>query len=135
MKIKNIKEKLIYLMAVGLSIFLLFFFITTVWIGYEVQNLCQNAKWQYGGDCVGALSAQLDDENQGYRNRNHSIWALGQLGDERAREVLYKYYTGVIPEREPLDKVVSQYELRKAVNLVNGGVNAGAFVWRWMVTN
>ena len=40
MKIKTVKEKLFYLIAIGISIFLLFFFITTVWIGYETNNLC-----------------------------------------------------------------------------------------------
>jgi len=45
MKIKNLKEKLFYLTAIGSSIFLLFFFIGSVWIGYEAKNLCQNARW------------------------------------------------------------------------------------------
>jgi len=131
MKIKNLKEKLFYLTAIGSSIFLLFFFIGSVWIGYEAKNLCQNARWQYGGDCVEALIAQLNDENQGFRARNHAIWALGQLGDNRALPVLQKYYTGNIPDREPLDKTISQYELKKAVNLASGGTNITAWMWRW----
>jgi hypothetical protein len=130
MKINKIKEKLFYLIAIGISIFFLFFFITTIWIGYEAKNLCQNAKWQYGGDCVEALIATLNDEHQGYRTRNHAIWALGQFGDSRALPILQKYYTGNIPDREPLDKTISQYELKKAVNLTNGGLNITAWAWR-----
>lgn len=133
MKVNEIKEKLFYFIAIGFSIFLLFFFITSVWIGYEAKSLCQNAKWQYGGDCVQALITQLDDEHQGFRARNHAIWALGQLGDSRALPVLKSYYTGNIPDREPLDEVISQYELKKAVNLTNGGVNITAIFWRGFI--
>lgn len=135
--IKFIKEKLFYLVAIGVSIFILFFFIGSVWIGYEAKSLCQNAKWQYlpadrqvDGDCVEALMLQLDDEHQGFRARNHAIWALGQLGDKRALPLLQKYYTGNIPDREPLDEMISQYELKKAINLAEGGTNITAFIWR-----
>lgn len=131
MKTKTIKEKLFYLIAIGASIFLLFFFIGSVWIGYEAKSLCQQAQWQYDGDCVEALIAQLDDEHQGFRDRNHAIWALGQMGDSRALPVLEKYYTGDIPDREPLDDMISQYELKKAINLASGGTNITALMWRW----
>lgn len=127
----KIKQNFNYFLSVGLGIFFLFFFITNVWIGYEAKNLCQNARWQYGGDCVEALIAQLDDGNQGYRARNHAIWALGQFGDSRALPVLQKYYTGNIPDREPLGGTISQYELKKAINLASGGVNITAWAWRW----
>ena len=131
MKIKAIKEKFFYIVAIGISVFLLFFFITNVWIGYEAKSLCQSAEWQYGGDCVEALIAQLNDEHQGFRTRNHAIWALGQFGDNRAVPVLQKYYTGNIPDREPLDKTISQYELEKAIKLANGGPNITVWAWRW----
>lgn len=130
MKIKAIKEKLFYVVAISISIFLLFFFIGSVWIGHDAKSLCQNAKWQYGGDCVEALITQLNDKNQGFRTRNHAIWALGQLGDNRALPVLQSYYTGNIPDKEPLDGVISQYELKKAINLTNGGMNITAFIWK-----
>lgn len=130
MRIKNLKEKFFYAVAVGLGTFLLFFVIGGVWIGHEVKNQCRQAKQEYGGDCVEALISQLKDENQGYRTRNYAIWTLGQMGDSRALPVLKKYYTGNIPDREPLDKTISQYELKKAINLTNGGVNISAFIWR-----
>jgi len=134
MTIKTIKEKLFYLVAIGMSIFLLFFFIGGVWIGHEAKRLCQEAKWEYQKtDCIEALIMTLDDENQGYRTRNHAIWALGQFGGSRALPVLEKYYTGNIPNREPLDKMISQYELKKAVNLAKGGTNIIAFIWRGFI--
>jgi hypothetical protein len=132
MKVKAIKEKLFYLFAIGISILLLLLFITNVWIGHEAKRLCQEAQWEYNKiDCVEALIATLDDEHQGYRTRNHAIWALGEFGDSRALPILQKYYTGNIPDRESLDRTISQYELKKAVNLTNGGLNITAWAWRW----
>ncbi len=131
MKMKNIKEKLFYVMAIGVSIFLLFFVIACVWIGYEVKSQCQEAKREYGGDCAESLISRLKDENKGFRSRNDAIWALGQLGDSRALPTLKSYYTGNIPSREPLNKVISQYELKKAINLTSGGENITAIFWRY----
>lgn len=128
---KNIKNKILYFLAVGGGVLILIFLITNIWIGHDVKRICQEAKWEYGkDDCVDALAIQLDDEKQGYRTRNHTIWALGQIGESRALPILKKYYTGNIPEREPVDKTISQYELKKAVMLAEGGLNISAFFWR-----
>ena len=127
---KRIKERIFYGVAIGTSIMLLLFFILSVWIGFEAKNLCLQARWQYGGDCVSALMAQLDDTDQGFRNRNHAIWALGQIGDVRAMPTLRAHYTGIIPEREPLDAMISQYELKKAIAQMNGGINITRFIWK-----
>ena len=130
MKTKTIKEKLFYAVAIGISIFLLFFFIGGTWIGYEAKDICQDAKREYGGDCVEALISLLEDENKGFRVRNNAIWALGQLGDSRALPILQSYYTGNIPNREPWNETISQYELKKAIKLASGSFNVTAFIWR-----
>jgi hypothetical protein len=57
------------------------------------------------------------------RHRNSAIWALGQLGDGRALPALERYYMGIIPDREPFDEMISQYELNKALHLAKGGTN------------
>jgi hypothetical protein len=119
-----------YVATVGLCILLLFFVIGVTWIGFDVKTQCQAAKNDYGGDCVEALVSLVQDESRGYRNRNNAIWALGQLGDSRAHAALQSLYTGVIPPREPLDAGISQYELRKAVDLTGGGANPLAVLWR-----
>ena len=87
-------------------------------------------KYKDQEECVSALIKQLDDEDNSLRERNYAIWSLGQLGDEQALPVLEKYYTGIIPDREPYDKTLSQYEMKKAIKLLEGGVNLGAWVWR-----
>ncbi len=117
-------------MAIGTSIFLLFYIIACTWIGYEVKNICQIAQHQYTGDCVQSLSQLITDETQSFHSRNDGIWSLGQLGDSRALPALQSLYNGNIPQREPYDDMVSQYELKKAINLANGGTNISAFVWR-----
>ena len=132
---KKITQKLLYAIAVGISIFLLFFVIGCTWIGYEAKIQCQNAQREYGGDCTEALISLLKDESRGFRARNDAIWALGQMGDSRALPVLESYYTGNIPDREPLNEMISQYELKKAVNLTSDGANLAAWVWRWMFSS
>lgn len=130
MKIKKLFGSFLYVAAIGISIFLLFFVICCAWIGYDVKDQCQVAKSQYGKDCVESLILLLDDKNQPFRSRNSAIWAMGQLGDKRALNILKKYYTGKIPNREPLAKTISQYELKKAIKLASGGLNLTAVFWR-----
>lgn len=103
------------------------------WIGLEVKNSCNKAQREFTGNCVEALMYFVDDQSQSFQDRNTAIWSLGQLGDPQALPVLEKYYTGDIPEREPLTEMISQYELKKAINLVKGGQNISAPFWRWMV--
>lgn len=115
---------------VALSVFGLITLVTvfagTMWsISSEVRNRCNIAQELYEGDCVEALSQVVDDESQSFSDRNYAIWTLGILGDSRAKAVLEKHYTGNIPEREPYDAGLSQYELKKALRILNGGTNIG----------
>lgn len=123
-------SKIVYIVTVGFSSTLLIFVITCVWIGFDVKTQCQDAKSEYRGDCVDALLELVKDDDRGFRARNDAIWALGQLGDKRALPTLQRFYSGNIPEREPLDKTISQYELRKAISLTSGGKNITAIFWR-----
>ncbi|MBN1168437.1 HEAT repeat domain-containing protein [Candidatus Woesebacteria bacterium] len=120
-----------YWAAVGVGFFILFFLVTSSWIGVSVKEKCLIATARYEKeDCVFALMDQLQDENTTYREKNYAIWALGQLGDDRALSILENMYTGIIPDREPYDDGISQYELKKAIKLIDDGFNATAFVWR-----
>lgn len=135
LKKKKLIQPILFFGAVGVGIILLIIVIAAIWIGSEVKTQCQNAKREYVGDCTEALVQLLQDESQGYRARNDAIWALGQLGDRRALPVLESYYTGNIPPQESLDQTISQYELRKAVNLTSGGLNMIAVFWRYGMGN
>ena len=129
--IKNLKQQIIFIGAISISIFILFFIISCTWIGFDVKTKCFDAKKEYGGSCTKSLVSLLEDENRGFRARNSAIWALGQLGNPSALPTLQKFYTGNIPDREPLDETISQYELKKAINLVSGGKNITAIFWRY----
>lgn len=129
--IKKIKQPIIFGSTIGLSIFLLFFVITCTWIGYDVKNQCRQAKNDYGGNCNQALIKLLQDKDRSFSSRNSAIWALGQLGDSSSLPILKSFYTGNIPNREPLNQTISQYELQKAIKLVDGGTNLTAIFWRY----
>jgi len=129
-KNNQIKQFLVLSGTITLSIFLLFFVITCTWIGYDVKNHCLQAKKDYNSTCVGSLSQLVEDKNRSFSSRNSAIWALGQLGDPSALTVLQNLYTGNIPDREPLNQTISQYELKKAIELLNNGVNLAAIFWR-----
>jgi len=123
---KVFKKLLLYVIAVGLGIAFLSLVVISFWIGFSVKKECQKAQQEYGGDCVKALSAFVEDEKHSFKERNSAVWALGQLGDQLALAVLNKYYTG-----EPCqhDKFLCQYELKKAIKLTEGGFNITALFW------
>lgn len=104
-----------------LAVCTLLFLTICGWLRYTVLTVCQQAQATYEGDCVTSLSKVVSDENQSIRTRNDAIWALGQLADKRALPVLNTYYTGIIPEKEPLDTTLSQYELKKAITWCTQG--------------
>ncbi len=128
MRIRNVKRKLLYLVVITIVILFTGFVVGCLSIGSAVKERCQVAKSQYSGDCVGALTALLNDQSKDFRSRNSAIWALGQLGDSKALPVLKSYYTGNIPPRESLDNSLSQYELKKAINLASGGFNLTSLI-------
>ena len=117
-------------LVLGVGMLVLFFVLVGILTGSDVRKRCKMAEERYGGDCVEALLALAGDEGALYEEKNSAIWALGQLGDKRALPILEKMYTGAVPDREPWKKMISQYELGKAIKLLRGGANIGAFVWR-----
>lgn len=127
---KKTTEIILATFLIGIILLLATLIASSVIIGNSVQEKCEEAREKYNGDCVEALIIQLDNEEEDFKARNRSIWALGQMGDEKALPTLKKYYTGDIPEREKIDEVISQYELKKAIKLINSGFNITAIFWR-----
>lgn len=125
------KQFYFYLFGIGVALFAFVFLLSTNLIGYSVKEKCKIAEEKYGGDCVEALIEYLDDEKNGFHSRNSAIWTLGQLGDERALPILQKYFTNNIPKKEPFDKTISQYELKKAIGYFEGGLNITKFFWQF----
>jgi len=101
-------------------------------IGWGVRRSSQIAQRQFPGDRVQALVAMVECESCDMRDRNHAVWALGQLDDSRALPVLEKHHTG-----KPCDHLrdVCQETLRTALrHLRHEDTNrAESFLWRWML--
>lgn len=127
--LEQLKNWFFYWMVLGVGFVVLIFLITSTWIGLTVKNYCSLAQAKYEGDCVEALSQTVSDDNNSLSERNYAIWSLGQLGDSRAIPVIEKYYTGQIPDREPYNQTLSQYEMKKALKLLRGGTNLTRFIW------
>ncbi|MCK4891932.1 MAG: hypothetical protein KAS78_04645 [Candidatus Pacebacteria bacterium] len=127
----NRKKLVIYIIGIGAMFFLLTFFVSANLIGDEAENRCKIAQKEYRGDCVETLMKLIEDETVEYGEKNSAVWALGQLGDKRALLFLQKYYTGYDNNhRIKYDEAISQYELYKAIKLLDDGFNATAFIWR-----
>ncbi len=93
----------------------------------SVKEMSAEATRHYPGDRIEALITYVDSENHSLRQRNRAVWALGQIGDERALATLEKYYTG-----EPCDhgNALCQLELEKAIDGCKGCFNATAWLPR-----
>lgn len=116
--------------AILVTALLALVFIVESMIGSGVRRFSQMAQEQFPGDRVASLIQMVECQSRDLRDRNHAVWALGQLADRRALPVLEKYYTG---EKCDHQHKICQYELKKALRLVRSGHNSEAFLWRWML--
>ncbi|MFC1638977.1 HEAT repeat domain-containing protein [Patescibacteria group bacterium] len=130
MILKIDKSNLGYFAGIGVIVLAFLVLLTFNIVGYGAQERCRIAQERHSGDCTEALMVYLQDGSNGFRARNSAVWALGQLGDARALPLLKSYYVGVPDGREPLDEAISQYELKKAIKLLEGGFNMTAWLWR-----
>lgn len=96
-------------------------------IGAGVRAASDTAMKQYPGDRVEALMQCVEDSMHTLQERNRAVWALGHLRDQRALTTLQKYHTGNSCDHA---NALCQRELNKAIRLLEGGVNASAWVWR-----
>ena len=64
-------------------------------------------------DDVASLIAYVNSSEHTLKEKNHVVWALGQIGDTRAAAALRPYYTG---EKCNHADELCQKELRKALD-------------------
>lgn len=107
------------------------FILGVQWIGYDVKRQCVDAREEYRGSCVEALSQKILDKRQKLRHRTEAIWALGQLGDKAALPALEEL--GTLPECQKGSEC--EYELGKALRLARGGLNITTPFWRLQPIN
>lgn len=85
-----------------------------------VKSAATEAQSNYGGDAVGALVALVGDQDAPFEKRNSAIWALGQLGSDRALPILTQLDTN--EEQEPpydSTSYIIQYSVEKAIRQIN----------------
>ena len=70
-----------------------------------------------GRDPSQALIELVDCEKCRLTERNRAVWALGQIREQRALPVLYKYFYDGPCNHE---KFICQHELRKALKCIEG---------------
>jgi hypothetical protein len=110
---------------------LVFLLIAFVMICYSIRSgvkeISAEATQLYPGDRIEALITYANSEDHSLRQRNRAVWALGQIGDERALPLLIAFYTG-----GPCDHghYLCQHELQKAIKLCEGSFNATAWLPR-----
>jgi hypothetical protein len=120
-------KRLISIFVGGVVLLAIAYVSISLVIGRGVRSIGETALREFPGDRVSALMALVESDQHSYRERNRAIWALRQLGDARALPLLEKNCTGKeSDERNEL----SQYELKKAIELCEGATNTSAFVWR-----
>jgi hypothetical protein len=127
------KKTIFVFSAAFLATFIIFFVYSGILIGKSVEEKCQRAKAERKTDCVNGLMWTVEDERLSFKDRNDAIWALGQIGDKQALELLEKYYTGFDGGHSNYHDDISQHELKKAIKLVDGGFNITQLVWKWFV--
>ncbi len=129
---KNLPKRkwLMLLVAFGISLPVGLVTVLWLWITVALAQHCRTAQTSYSGDCVTAELQLLQDENRSFEDRNMAIWTLGQIADPRAHSVLAQYFTGVIPDREPLAEGLSQYEMKKALAHLENGAPLTSMLWR-----
>ena len=101
-------------------------------IGSGVRSFSQKAQEHFPGKRVEALMAMVECESCSLPDRDHAVWALGQLDDPRALPVLEKQYTGAKCDHlRYLCQGTLQIALRHLRHQDN---NRGeSFLWRWML--
>jgi hypothetical protein len=123
------KVKKIILSALAIGVFIIFagYLFLSYQIGQSVKQTSQNARQQFPGDRVEALMSVVKSEGSSLGEKNKAIWALGQLGDQRALPLLKDQRTG-----QPCQhgRLICQREVEKAIRHCERGFNITTWVWR-----
>jgi len=117
----SLKRTFLFITISFLALLTILFSYSFLVIYTKVKITCVNAQKEYKEDCVNSLTKLVQSDKKPFRQKNTAIWVLGQLADQRALLILRSLYTGNMPSRESLDKTISQYELKKAIQWCEKG--------------
>ena len=123
----SVKKVLVYGTLSCLAFLLVAFVMLCFSLRSSVKEISDEATNLYPGDRIEALMAYVDSESYSLRQRNRGVWALGQIGDERALPILEKFWTGQPCDH---DSTLCQREIGKAIEGCKGSFNATAWLPR-----
>lgn len=101
--------------------------VTVGMIRLGVSRFSEQAVSRFGGERTHALMATVDCESCTLQDRNHAVWALGQLEADPALATLKKHYTGAPCEHA---RRLCQHELRKAIRMIEARERRGNPAWQ-----
>lgn len=93
----------------------------------SLQRFSDDAVSQFPGDRAEALIRLVDCDTCNLGDRNHAVWALGQMVEARSISVLRKHFDG-----QPCQHTtrLCQYELRKAIRMMETRHERNGPAWR-----
>jgi hypothetical protein len=92
-----------------------------------LQRFSDDAVRQFPGDRAAALIRLVDCDTCSLEDRNHAVWALGQMVEARSIAVLKKHFDG---QRCDHTTRLCQYELRKAIRMIETRLERSGPAWR-----
>lgn len=113
--------------AVAVGIAFVGFAALVVVIRSGLQRYADEAVARFPGDRLEALMAVVECEDCPLKDRNHAVWALGQMAAEPALPVLEARYDGRKCTHETR---LCQYELKKAIRMIERRRGLTGPVWR-----
>ncbi|MBN2087830.1 HEAT repeat domain-containing protein [Candidatus Peregrinibacteria bacterium] len=114
----NLKRTIITIVLIGVS----FFTLSLLGMRSDVKTACYEAINIFEGDCTDALIQIVASDDFDYRQKNHAVWALGQLADRKSLDFLLSIYADS-SEVIPCDRNsnLCREELDKAIKWCNNG--------------
>ena len=128
--LKRVSKIASWILAIVAGILIVAYLGVSIMIAWGINKESRSAMARFAGDRIEALMALVDCQNCRLEDRNHAVWALGQLRDKRALPVLYKYRTGKSCNHS---WQICQYEISKAIRWTEGNSYMLPQIWRVMV--
>ena len=100
---------------------------TVIAIRSGLQRISDEAMSRFPGGRAEALMRVVDCTSCPIVDRNHAVWALGQIVDERSLPVLTRHFDGEPCSHEAR---LCQYELRKAIRNIEAAKHRTGPAWR-----
>ena len=96
-----------------------------------VARITEEARSEFSGDALEALSSLILSDSYGFEDKNTAIWALGQFADPEVLPFLEDLNSKIEDQPVPFDRSsgLSKYEIEKAIKWCKKG-NLTSWMYR-----